>query len=63
MNGKLRGYNVINSHLSGEEANVLPVDVLAEGHLQQSQSHVKGLDKVRFPSERVVPKNRINDII
>ena len=43
-------------HLSRKEANVLSVDVLAERHLQQRQSHVEGLDKVRFPSKRVIPE-------
>ena len=43
-------------HLSRKEANVLPVDVLAERHLQQRQSHVEGLDEVRFPGQRVIPE-------
>ena len=45
------------NHLSGEETNVFPVYVLAERHLQQRQSHVEGLDKVRFPSKGVIPES------
>ena len=35
---------------------MLPVNVLAKRHLQQRQSHVEGLDKIRLPSQRVVPE-------
>ena len=35
-----------NVYLSCEEAHVLPVDVLPEGHLQELEPHVHGLDDV-----------------
>ena len=44
----------MNNDLSGEEANVLALDVLAKGHLQQGQSHVEGLDDVGLSGQRVV---------
>ena len=47
------------NHLSGKEADVFSVDVLAERHLQQRQSHVECLDKVRFPSKRVIPEGML----
>ena len=43
------------SDLSWEEADVLPLDVFSEGHLEQGQSHVESFDDVALPGQRVVP--------
>ena len=34
---------------------MLPLNVLPERHLEQSQSHVERLDDVALPGQRVVP--------
>lgn len=44
----------VSSYLSCKEADVLPLDVFAESHLKQSQSHVKGLHDVGLASQRMV---------
>lgn len=43
------------THVSREEAHVLPLDVLPEGHLEQRQAHVQRLDDVALAGQRVVP--------
>ena len=46
-------------YLSREEADVLPLDVFAKCHLKQCQSHVKSLDDVTLPRQRMVPPGRL----
>ena len=46
-------------YLSREEADVFPLDVFAKCHLKQCQSHVKSLDDVTLPRQRMVPPGRL----
>ena len=46
-------------YLSREEADVFPLDVFAKCHLKQGQSHVKSLDDVTLPRQRMVPPGRL----
>ena len=43
------------SYLSSKEADVLPLDVLSESHLEEGEPHVKRLHDVGLPRQRVVP--------
>lgn len=45
--------------LTGEEAAVLALDVLPEGHLQQGKAHVQGLDDVALAGQVMVPAGRL----
>ena len=39
---------------------MFPLNVFAEGHLQEGQSHVERLDDVALPGQRVVPPGRLS---
>ncbi len=43
------------TYLSGKEADVFPLNVLPECHLEQREPHVHGLHNVRLPCEGMVP--------
>ena len=38
---------------------MLPLDVLAEGHLEEGEAHVEGLHDVALPGQGVVPPGRL----
>lgn len=38
---------------------MFPLDVLAEGHLEEGEAHVKGLHDVALPRQGVVPPGRL----
>ena len=42
------------TNLPSEEAAMSPVNVLSEGHLQQGQPHVQGLNNVTFSRQGVL---------
>ena len=39
---------------------MFPLNVFAEGHLQEGQSHVERLDDVALPGQRMVPPGRLS---
>lgn len=45
---------MVKAHLSGKEAAVLALDVLSKAHLEECETHVKGLDDVALACQRMI---------